>query len=300
MSVKGIRSIAGAYAVLVLGSLLLSVAFAWFLVPQRIAAGGISGLAVVLHYLWGLPTGLLTAAMNVPLLVAGYLFLGGARFTVRTAVSLAVFSLTVDPLGQVLKPITHDPFLSTLYGGVLSGVGIGLVFAQQASTGGTTILARLLQIVSGLSAGYAQLAVDAVVVAFAAAVFGPRIALYALIGLYISSKAIDWVLEGLSSEKVAFIVSDRSARICERIAAELGRGTTLLPGRGGYTGAPRTVVMCVLSQAQEPQLKAIVRTEDALAFMTISAASTVLGEGFTPLQQARTPRAGLRWPRRVA
>jgi uncharacterized membrane-anchored protein YitT (DUF2179 family) len=177
----------------------------------------------------------------------------------------------------------------SLAGGVLSGIGIGLVFAQQASTGGTTILARLLQIVSGLGAGYAQLTVDAVVVALAAAVFGPQIALYGPIGLYLSGKAIDWLLEGLAREKVAFIVSERATEICRRIAAELGRGTTVLPARGGYTGAPRTVVMCVLSQSQEPQLKAIVRQEDAAAFMTISAASTVLGEGFTRLQPAATP-----------
>lgn len=281
------RALARAYILLVLGSLLLSVAFAWFLVPQRIAAGGVSGLAIILHYLWGWPTGALVAAVNLPLLVAGYVFLGGARFTARTVVSLAVFSSTVDWLGTVLKPITHDPFLATLYGGVLSGVGIGLVFAQQASTGGTTILARLLQRAAGISAGYSQLAVDAVVVGLAALVFGPQIALYALIGLYVSTKAIDWVIEGFSREKVAFIVSTRAQAISDRVIAEMDRGATLLSGRGGYTGDPRTVVMCVLSQGQEAQLKGIVHDEDPAAFMTIGAATTVLGEGFTPLKPAR-------------
>lgn len=287
-----LRPLVRDYTVLALGSLLLSLAYALFLVPSQIAAGGVSGLAVVLHYLWGLPTGLLVFGMNVPLLVAGYLFLGGVRFTVRTLVSVVIFSATVDPLGRLFHPVTHDAFLATLYGGVISGVGIGLVFGRGASTGGTTIVARLVQMSTHLSAGIAQLLVDAVVVGAAALVFGPQIALYGLISLFVSGKAIDWSLEGLSGERVAIIVSPAAEAIAARVTREMDRGATLLEGRGGYTGDSRPVLLCVVDRSQEPALRALVQAEDPTAFMTVTAATTVLGEGFAPLQApARKPAA---------
>jgi len=286
------------YTILIAGSLLLSLGYAVFLTPARIAAGGVSGLAVVLHYLFNLPVGLLVAVMNAPLLILGYLFLGGARFTVRTLVSVAIFSATVDLFGAVIHPLTRDPFLATLYGGVITGVGIGLVFGRGASTGGTTILARLLQRVVGLSAGIAQMSVDAVAVGAAALVFGPQTALYGLIGLFVSSKAIDWSLEGLAGERIALIVSASPEAISARIQDELGRGTTLLDARGGYTGASKPVVFCVLDRAQELPLRALVQEEDPAAFMTVSAATTVLGEGFTPLASS-TPRSRARRRLRV-
>jgi len=279
----GTRGIVWDYVVLLAGSLLLSVAYALFLVPANISNGGVSGLAVVLHYLFGLPTGLLVFAFNVPLLIIGYVFLGGLRFTVRTLVSVAVFSLTVDPLGRITKPVTHDAFLATLYGGVISGIAVGLVFGRGASTGGTTIVSRLLKNVTGLSAGIAQLSVDAVVVGFTGLVFGPQLALYSLISLFVSGKAIDWTLEGFSGERVALIVSPQAVIISTRVTHELGRGVTILQGRGGYTGAERPVVMCVLDRAQEPMLRALVQTVDPAAFLVVTAATTVLGEGFEPL-----------------
>ena len=298
------RTLVYDYTILAIGTLLLSVAYAVFLVPARIAAGGVSGLAVVLHYLSGLPTGLLVLGMNMPLLIAGYVFLGGARFTARTLVSVVIFSVTVDPLAQLIHPITRDPFLAMLYGGVISGVGIGLVFGRNASTGGTTIVARLLQRWTSLSAGIAQLTVDAVVVAAAALVFGPQYALYGLVSLFISGKAIDWALEGLSGERVALIISPAAQRISDRIGDELGRGSTLLQGRGGYSGEERPVVMCVLDRSQEPALRALVQAEDPAAFVTVTAATTVLGEGFSPLQapasQRRRPNRPRLLPRNVA
>jgi uncharacterized membrane-anchored protein YitT (DUF2179 family) len=283
---SGARAIAWDYVVLLAGSLLLSASYALFLVPSKISNGGVSGLAVVLHYLFGLPTGLLVFVFNVPLLIIGYVFLGGLRFTIRTLVSVLVFSLTVDWLGRITKPVTHDAFLATLYGGVISGIAVGLVFGRGASTGGTTIVARLLKNVSGLSAGIAQLSVDAVVVGITGLVFGPQLALYSLISLFVGGKAIDWTLEGLSGERMALIVSPESAAISTRITHELGRGVTILHGRGGYTGAERPVVMCVLDRAQEPMLRALVQTIDPAAFLVVTAATTVLGEGFEPLGPA--------------
>lgn len=288
-----IRALLRDYLVLAAGTLLLSAAYALFLVPAHISAGGVTGLAVVLHFLVGLPTGLLVFALNLPLLVAGYLFLGGLRFTVRTLVSVVLFSSTVDWMGTVLHPLTRDAFLATLYGGVISGIGIGMVFGRGASTGGTTIVARLVQNLSGLSAGISQLLVDAGVVGITGIVFGPQVALYSLIALFVSGKAIDWALEGLSGERVALIVSPEAERISNRITRELGRGATLLAGRGGYTGQERPVVMCVLDRSQEPLLRALVQAEDASAFVVVTAATTVLGEGFAPLAKTGGPRKPL-------
>jgi len=287
------RALLRDYLVLIIGTLLLSASYALFLVPAHISAGGVTGLAVVMHFLFGLPTGLLVFALNVPLLVAGYLFLGGLRFTARTLVSVALFSGTVDWMGTLFHPITRDAFLATLYGGVISGIGIGLVFGRGASPGGTTIVARLVQNLSGLSAGISQLVVDSVVVGITGMVFGPQVALYSLIALFVSGKAIDWSLEGLSGERVALIVSPAAERISGRITRELGRGATLLAGRGGYTGEDRPVVMCVLDRSQEPMLRALVQAEDASAFVVVTAATTVLGEGFAPLATAGAPRKPL-------
>jgi uncharacterized membrane-anchored protein YitT (DUF2179 family) len=223
-------------------------------------------------------------------LIIGYLYLGGLRFTVRTLVSVAIFSATVDAMGAAFPPLTHDAFLATLYGGVISGVGIGLVFGRGASTGGTTIVARLLQEFTHLSAGIAQLLVDAFVVTLSGIVFGPEVALYSLIVLFVSSKAIDWTLEGLSGERVALIISGRTEAISARIMQELDRGTTLLFARGGYTGEERPVLLSVVERAQEPQLRSLVASEDPGAFVVVTAATTVLGEGFTPLAAVRRRR----------
>src|SRR5215831_3360502 len=170
-----------AYVVVAVGSLLSSLAYAVFFVPAHIPAGGVSGLAVVLNYRFGWPTGPLVFLFNVPLLVAGYIYLGGARFIARTLFSVAVFSATIDPLAHLIHPLTRDPFLATLYGGVLSGLGTGVIFGQNASAGGTTILSRLLQKATGLTTGLAQLIVDGLIVGIAAVVVGPQAALYGLV-----------------------------------------------------------------------------------------------------------------------
>jgi uncharacterized membrane-anchored protein YitT (DUF2179 family) len=282
-----LRSQVRDYVILALGTLLLSVGFAVFLVPARISPGGVSGLAVVLHYLFALPTGLLVFILNVPLLIAGYVFLGGARFTVRTLFSVALFSVTVDPIAHLIHPLTRDAFLATLYGSMISGLGVGLVFGRGASTGGSTIVARMVQRLTHLSAGFAQMLVDGVVVCSSGLLFGPQLALYGLIGLFVSGKAIDWALEGLSGERVALIVSPAAEQISARITRDLGRGVTVLAGRGGYTGEARPVLLCVVDRAQEPMLRSLVQTADPGAFVVVTMATTVLGEGFAPLGETR-------------
>lgn len=275
------------YLVLVAGTLIFSAGFAYFLIPSRLTSGGISGLAIVAHYKWGVPTGLMIFVLNVPLLIVGYLFLGGVRFTIRTLVAVAMFSVAVDPMARLVKlPLTHDPFLASLYGGVTVGVGLGLVFGCGASTGGTTIIARLVQDITHGSLGMIEVVVDGIIIGVTGLAFSPELALYSLVGLYVSGKAIDWTLEGSSGERLALVVSDASEEICHRITHDLERGVTVLHGRGGYTGIARPVLMCVIDRSEEPALRALVQAADPRAFMVVSIASTVLGEGFTPLSSA--------------
>jgi uncharacterized membrane-anchored protein YitT (DUF2179 family) len=199
------------------------------------------------------------------------------------------------------KPLTHDAFLATLYGGVISGIGVGLVFGRGASTGGSTIVSRLLQNVTRASIGIIQVSVDAVVVIISGLVFGPQLALYSLVGLFVSGKAIDWTLEGLSGERMALVVTTASEEISKHITHEIGRGVTILQGRGGYTGEERPVLLCVVDRAEEPILRSLVQTIDPGAFVVVSAATTVLGQGFEPLDNTRPPRKPLfRLGRRAA
>jgi uncharacterized membrane-anchored protein YitT (DUF2179 family) len=150
---------------------------------------------------------------------------------------------------------------------------------------------------TGLSTGIAQLIVDGLVVSTAAVVVGPQSALYGLVSLFVGSKAIDWTLEGIYGERVAFIISPQAAQISARITADLRRGTTVLSGRGGYTGEERPVLLCVIDRAQEPELRALVQSEDPRAFLTVTAATTVLGEGFEPLRAPSQSRSPWRWLR---
>lgn len=288
------RALVRDYAILVVATLLFSAGFALFLIPAKLSSGGVSGLAIIAHYEWGVDTGPIIFALNVPLLIIGYVFLGGLRFTVRTLVSVAVFSATVDPMAHLVKlPLTHDAFLASLYGGVTIGVGMGLIFGTGASTGGTAIIARMLQNMTSESVGILQVIVDGVIIGITGLAFGPQLALYSLVGLYVSGKAIDWTLEGTSGERLALVISIASEEICTRITHDMGRGVTVLQGKGGFTGESRPVLMCVLDRSEEPMLRSLVQTIDPKAFLVVSVASTVLGEGFAPLGGAMPLRQ--RW-----
>ncbi len=289
-----VRALIRDYTVLVAATLLFSAGFALFLIPAMLSSGGVSGLAIIAHYKWGVPTGPVVFLLNVPLLIAGYVFLGGLRFTVRTLVSVAVFSATVDPIAHLVKlPLTHDAFLASLYGGVTIGVGMGLIFGAGASTGGTAIIARLLQNLTSESVGILQVIVDGIIIALTGLAFSPQLALYSLVGLYVSGKAIDWTLEGTSGERLALVVSSASEEICRHITHDMERGVTVLQAKGGFTGQDRPVLLCVLDRSEEPMLRSLVQAIDPKAFLVVSVASTVLGEGFAPLGGAMPLRE--RW-----
>lgn len=284
------------YIWIIIGSLITAAAINIFLVPYKIAPGGVTGIATVIYYLsnFRFPVGLIMLVLNIPLFILGMRFIGG-KFVVRTLFSTVFLSLSID----FLEPFTNsfvDKYLSKLenvstapdlllysiFGGLLMGTGLGLVFKSGATTGGTDLAARILtNFSSAFTMGQVLLFVDACVVVFAAIVFKSFIlALYAIVTLFISSKIIDALLEGVNFAKALFIISDKPEDIANRIMLELDRGVTALKGKGMYTGSDKEVLFCVVHRAQMPQLKEIVKEVDGKAFIVLADIREVLGEGF--------------------
>jgi len=268
------------YLILTLGVIIFDLSLDWFLVPNQIAAGGLSGVAVLLNAKLGWPVGPVFLALNVPLFLAGWRFLGGGTFVARTLYATILLGALVDPLAIVAKPLTHDAVLATIYGGLLGGLGVGLVYRYRGSTGGTDIIALLSNRFSGTSVGLAQLLADGVIVLASGLLLNLQLALYALIAIYLSSKVLDSVLEGFNFVRLAYIISDQPARITQVVLFKLNRGATILEGRGAYTQQPREVLMVAISQREISQLKEIVAEVDPDAFIIIGSAAEVLGQGF--------------------
>ncbi len=271
------------YSLILVGALLVALSADIFLIPNRVVPYGLFGIAVVLHYVLGTPVGLMTLAMNIPLFLAMLRWGGGWRAGVRTIVAVAAMSLAVDLLAGRVPLVITDPLLYTLYGGILDGIGIGLIFRAQGTTGGIDIIARLMQRYRGSAPGQVLLVLSGLTLAAAAVVFGIERALYAMIVATISSMMVDLVQQGIGRAKMALIVSTKPDRVRTAILEELGRGVTILLGEGGYTGAPRPVLMCAVAQSEVTALKRLVGSYDPDAFIVIAPAQEVLGEGFRGL-----------------
>lgn len=273
-----------AYAQIVLGSLVGAVAYPMFLTPNHIAPGGLTGLATVINFLFPvLPVGITSLALNLPLFLVGYKTMGRV-FVFRSFVATVLFSLLIDLLP--LPVATLDPLLGCLFGGVLLGVGLGLILRGGATTGGSDMVARLVhKRFQHITVGAFLFFIDCCVVLLAGMTIQVEYALYAFISIYISSKLIDVVMDGFTREKACYVISEKNEQVKTRIMAELDRGVTLLTARGGYSGAERPVLLCVLSAQEVGRLKAIVRDADEKAFIFISDAHEVLGEGFRNLNR---------------
>ncbi len=270
-----------AYVQIILGCILGGVAYPLFLVPNSIAPGGLSGLAMILNHLFGLPVGMTSLAMNIPLFLIGYKAMGRV-FAFRSLVATVLFSIAID--AAQLPPMTSDPLLGTLYGGVLLGAGLGLILRGGATTGGTDMIARMVHSkLPFITVGAFLLMIDCLVVILAGVVMGTSEGLYALISIFASSKVIDMVLAGFSANKACFIITDRWEDVTEHILHDMDRGVTQLTARGAYSGQERPVVLCVTSPQEVARLKDIVREEDEKAFMFVTDAHEALGEGFSRL-----------------
>ena len=270
-----------AWVQIVIGCVIGAAAYPTFLDPGKIAPGGLTGVAMIMKHLWGWDIGITSLILNIPLFVVGYKAMGRV-FAFRSLVATVLFSLMIDLLP--LREIPVEPILGTLYGGILLGIGLGFILRGGATTGGTDMAARMVhKYLPFLSVGMFLFLIDCVVVIAAWIFIGSSEALYALICIFVSGKAVDMVMLGLSSNKACFVISDAWERVSQRLMNEMERGVTQLTAKGAYTGKDRPVVLCVLPPQEVSRLKEIVRQEDEKAFMFITEAHEALGEGFSSL-----------------
>jgi uncharacterized membrane-anchored protein YitT (DUF2179 family) len=250
-----------------------------FLVPNRIAAGGISGIATILYHLFHIPLGLSIAVLNVPLFIFGFRMVGKS-FAIRTAYALVLYSVVAE---LIPIPAADDMFLGCVYGGVLMGIGVGLVIRYGGSTGGTDMAAKMLSArFKYLGVGTFVFCIDFVVISASGLLFEPKVSLYALASLFITSKLIDVVTVGLSAAKAFYIISDNNDQIAAAIMEKLKRGVTSLNAKGLYSGREKSVLLCVLPWRTEGiRLKKIVQSVDPDAFVIVADVSEVVGEGFS-------------------
>jgi uncharacterized membrane-anchored protein YitT (DUF2179 family) len=283
---KAVGRVATDYGLLTAGALILAANVNLFLAPNQVISTGVTGLGMLAHYLWGWPIGLVTLALNVPILAAGTKWGGGWRLVVRSVYATVVMTVGIDLLAYVLPPIKAEPLIFTLFGGVLDGIGIGLVLRGQGTTGGTDIIAQLLNRFRGIAFGTTFIVVNSAILLAGVGVVGLTPVLYALIVNFVSGRVVDTVQEGSGYARAFLIFSRESADIRQAILDELERGVTLLDARGGYTEVSQDALYVVVSRAEVTRLKRLISDRDPDAFVVVSEAHEVLGEGFRPMAPA--------------
>jgi uncharacterized membrane-anchored protein YitT (DUF2179 family) len=275
------------YLWIMLASAVYAVGFNWCYVPNGIAFGGLTGVAQLVHRVlpWA-PVGTVVIVLNLPLFLLGWRLLGG-RVLVSSAFAMAASSVCIDVLDSMVQFSPMDPLLASVYGGVLIGAALGVVFQQGATTGGTDLIARLLKLpLPWLPVGKLLLAVDLVVILGVALAFRSLdSALYGVIALVLSTWVMDLVLYGLDNAKLAYIISDRPAEISQAILEDMDRGVTVLKGRGAWSGEEKQVLLVAFKQRQIVRLKRIVKELDSAAFLIVCEAHEVLGDGFREYKQ---------------
>ncbi|MBM7648789.1 uncharacterized membrane-anchored protein YitT (DUF2179 family) [Bacillus ectoiniformans] len=266
------------YAYVAVGSAIVAIAFNVFLLPNEVASGGVSGISTILKGLFGWEPAYVQWAFNIPLFITGVLILG-RQYGVKTLIGTAFLPLIVY-LTREWEPWTLEPLLGALFGGIGVGLGLGIVFRGKGSTGGTDLAAQILHKFTNMSLGKCVAIIDGIIVLSAAAVFNIEKGLYALIGLYVTSKTIDLIQVGLTRSKMVMIITEKQEEVKASIIHTMDRGITRLSAQGGYTDSERPVLMCVIDQSEFTKLKQLVKDIDPKAFVVVMDASEVLGEGF--------------------
>ncbi len=264
-----------------IGCGIYSAAVVVFTEPNRISPGGLTGVSLLINYFFSLPVGIVVFLLNVPLLVVGFLRYGG-RFIINTAIATAIMSLMLDVAAYVLVPYYTDGILASIFGGIMMGAGLSLVFLRGATTGGVDIAAKLINSrYPFISIGRIILVMDlAVVISSAIAYKNFESALYSVISLYTSSRVIDILLYGTDRGKLIHIVTEKAEQISDSVFREMNRGVTILPAYGGYTGSEKKVLLCAMRPSEVSTFQRIVRAADPGAFIIISDAGEILGRGF--------------------
>ncbi|WP_214484300.1 YitT family protein [Bacillus sp. SM2101] len=263
---------------ILIGSAIVALAFNLFLLPNNVASGGVSGISTITKEMFGWKPAYVQWAFNVPLFIAGVILLG-RKFGMKTLIG-TVFLPFVVYLSENLEPATQNPLLGALFGGMGVGLGLGIVFRGQASTGGTDLAAQIFHKYTGIALGTCVAFIDGIIVITAAIVFDIESGLYAIIALFVTSKTINFIQVGLGYSKMAMIITNEQEEVRSKILHELDRGVTKLSAFGGYTDDEKPILMCVVNQTEFTKLKQLVKSIDTSAFVVAMDATEVLGEGF--------------------
>lgn len=269
------------YATIAVGSLLLGISINAFLLPHHMLSGGISGIAMIFHFTFHWPIGLLVALLNVPIFYCAYKFLD------RESVFIGLYGMVIFAAGVDVTSfltsynITDDILLAAIFGGVLTGVGGGLVFRVNGNTGGADIIAVIVKKYYSLDVGSVMFAINLLLMTISAFLFGFKPAMYTLISMYVGATVIDRVIEGFNRKKTVMIISDHCEDIAAGILSEIGRGVTFLQGEGAFTHQERKLIFVVATLIQIAKIKTIIHTIDPKAFIIIQDATEVSGHGFT-------------------
>ncbi|MFD1206169.1 YitT family protein [Sporosarcina contaminans] len=273
------KSVVFDYIQIIIGSAFVGLAFNIFLLPSKIAAGGVSGISTILYELFGYEPAYVQWLINIPLIVLG-LILVGKEFSAKTIVG-TFFVPFVIWLSKDLSVNIDNPLLSSIYGGILLGIGLGIVYRGNGSTGGTALIAQILKKYTGISSGFSQLIVDGIVVVTSAFVFNFELALYALMSIYVTSKVIDFVQLQTSPTKLVLIITENEKKIKSIIQDEIDRGFTKVKSTGGYSDNEKTMILCVVEQSEAVYLKKLLQTAEPSSFVIFLNASEILGLGFS-------------------
>lgn len=269
------------YIAVSIGCIFSGCAINLFLVPHHLLSGGVSGLAIIFYYLFGLPIGLQVLAMNIPLLYAAYRLLG-KEYTIVTIYGTLFFSFSVDALKFLsYANAIDDPIISAITGGILAGIGSGLIFRVNGSAGGLDIIAGIIKKYYAFNLGVVGFGVNCIIMLLSASLFGLKLAVLTLISMFVSASLTDKVVEGFNRRKTVHIVSYNTDQIVESILNEVGRGVTILNGMGAFTRQEKRVIFVVVNLTQIAKIKSLVQEADPDAFMIVSDAAEVMGRGFT-------------------
>jgi uncharacterized membrane-anchored protein YitT (DUF2179 family) len=276
------------YLFIVLGAFIMAVAYVLFISPYKFAPGGVYGIAIVLHHLFGLPIGLSGIAMDIPLTILGIWILG-PRFGAKTIAGMLLLSGWISLIEYIYgyEPFVEDqPLLSALYGGVLIGIGLGLVFKSKATSGGSDIIAMILAKYVHLPIGQLMIYVDSSIVLLSWVAFkDPMIPLISWVIIFITGKVVDVIIEGINYDKTLIIISNQHEAIRDKIVNDLNRGGTFVKGEGMYNGSDKTIIYTVVNRRELTILQSFIHEVDPDAFLTVINANEVLGDGFRSLKE---------------
>lgn len=274
------------YLGVTVGAIVAALGLDIFLVPFKIAAGGLSGLSTILYYLIHVPVGSSMLVLNIPLFILALRRLG-PKSIILSLYGTVVLSLAIDLMAPFVHPPTHNLLLAAVFGGVVEGLGLGLVFRFRGTTGGTDLAAAVLRSYTGVNVGQLLFLVDASIALLAGVAFASAdLTMYALITIFITSWVVDQVQEGLSYAKAFFIISPRVPEIAAEVLSDLGRGATAWTVTGMYTAQPREVLLVVVNRAEVTRLKDIVYDKDPGSFVILADVHEVLGEGFKNMEKS--------------